>query len=67
MSNPMFGTTMLGTWLCLAHKTAQLSMEAQGVIALRMMRIANGGVAAQSEIRRCFPRRLRRWDRRSLR
>ena len=45
---------MFGNWLSLANKTARLSMEAQGVIALRMMRIANGGPAAQSEIETMF-------------
>jgi hypothetical protein len=37
-------------WLSLAYKTAQMSMEAQGVIALRMMKLAVGGPAAKAEI-----------------
>jgi hypothetical protein len=45
---------MFGNWLSLANRTAQLSMEAQGVIALRLMRIAGGGAAAQSEIQMMF-------------
>ncbi len=46
--------TMFDSWLSLANKTAQLSMEAQSVIALRMMRISGGGAAAQSEIQTMF-------------
>lgn len=41
---------MFNPWLSLAYKTAQMSMEAQGVIALRMMKLAVGGPAAKAEI-----------------
>ena len=44
-------TPVFNPWLSLAYKTAQLSMEAQGVIALRMMKLAVGGPAAQAEIK----------------
>ena len=45
---------MFTPWLSLALKTAQLSMAAQGVFALRMMKLAVGGPAAQAEINTMF-------------
>ena len=43
---------MFNPWLDLALKTFQLSVEAQSVIALRMIRLAAGGARAQSEAQR---------------
>jgi hypothetical protein len=39
-------------WLSLVLKTMQLGFEAQSVVALRMMRLAAGGPAAQTEAQR---------------
>lgn len=43
---------MLNPWFSLIFKTVQLGIEAQSVIALRMIRFAAGGSAAQAEVRR---------------
>jgi hypothetical protein len=40
---------MMNPWLTLTIQVARLSWGAQGVIALRMMKLASGGCAAQSE------------------
>jgi hypothetical protein len=40
---------MLTPWLALMSQAAQLTWEAQVVIALRLMRLASGGAAAQYE------------------
>jgi hypothetical protein len=45
---------MFFPWLSLAIRTGQLAMDSQSVIARRMMRIAGGGKAAQSEIKTMF-------------
>jgi hypothetical protein len=42
----------LKTWLALSADNARLAFEAQQVIALRMMKIAAGGAAAQAEVTR---------------
>jgi len=43
---------MFNPWFSLTVKTIQLGLEAQSVIALRMMRFAAGGAAAPAEARR---------------
>jgi hypothetical protein len=43
---------MFNPWFSVTLKTIQLDFEAQNVIALRMMRLAAGGAAAQTEARR---------------
>jgi hypothetical protein len=43
---------MFNPWFSLTLKTIQLGLEAQSVIALRMMRLAAGGAAAPTEARR---------------
>jgi hypothetical protein len=43
---------MFNSWFSLIFKTIQLGLEAQSVIALRMMRLAAGGAAAPTEARR---------------
>jgi hypothetical protein len=37
---------MLNPWLALSFKAFQLGIEAQSVVALRMMRLASGGVGS---------------------
>jgi hypothetical protein len=43
---------MLGSWLVMAMAGTRLAMEAQQVIALRLMKIAAGGAGAQREVAR---------------
>lgn len=43
---------MFNPWFSLMLKTIQLGLEAQSVIALRMMRLAAGGANATTEARR---------------
>jgi hypothetical protein len=43
---------MFNPWFSVTLKTIQLGVEAQNVIALRMMRLAAGGATAQTEVRR---------------
>jgi hypothetical protein len=40
---------MLNPWLALTFQAARLTWEAQSVTALRLMKLAGGGAAAQSE------------------
>jgi hypothetical protein len=40
------------SWLSLSMSAMQLGMEAQNVIALRMMKMAAGGPAAEAEVHR---------------
>jgi hypothetical protein len=44
--------SVFNPWLPVILKTMELGFEAQGVIALRMMRFAAGGARGQSEARR---------------
>ena len=43
---------MLTPWLVPSFKAFQLGIEAQGVVTLRMMRLASGGVGTQAEMGR---------------
>jgi hypothetical protein len=43
---------MLNPWFALTFKTIQLGLDAQSVIALRMMRFASGCPAAEAEMGR---------------
>jgi hypothetical protein len=43
---------LASSWLALGWQAAQLAMNAQCVIALRMMRLAHGGAAGRSEAKR---------------
>jgi hypothetical protein len=43
---------MLNPWFALTFKTIQLGLDAQSVIALRMMRLASGGATAEAEMSR---------------
>ena len=43
---------MFNPWLTLAFKTIELGIEAQSVIALRMMRLAAGGARGRTEATR---------------
>ena len=40
---------MLNPWFGLTFQATQLTWEAQGVMVLRLMKLAGGGSAAQSE------------------
>jgi hypothetical protein len=40
---------MYNPWFALSLKSVQMGMEAQSVIALRMLRIATGGARAEAE------------------
>jgi hypothetical protein len=40
---------MLNPWLALTFQAARLTWEAQGAMALRLMKLAGGGTPAQSE------------------
>jgi hypothetical protein len=44
--------SMFNPWFSLTLKTIQLGVEAQSVVALRMMRLAAGGAGAPTEARR---------------
>jgi hypothetical protein len=43
---------MLNPWFALTFKAVQLGIDAQNVIALRMMRLASGGTSARNEMSR---------------
>jgi hypothetical protein len=43
---------MINPWFSLSFKAFQLGLEAQSVVALRMMRLASGGARAQTEVGR---------------
>jgi hypothetical protein len=45
-------TRRSSSWLSLSMSAMQLGIEAQTVIALRMMKIAAGGAAAEAEVQR---------------
>jgi hypothetical protein len=49
---------MLNPWFSLVFKTVQLGLEAQSVIALRMMRLAAGATAAPAEARRMMTEKV---------
>jgi hypothetical protein len=43
---------MLNPWLTLSFKAFQLGIEAQSVVALRMMRLVSGGAGTRAEMGR---------------
>jgi hypothetical protein len=49
MSKPL---SAWNAWLALSSQAAMLSLEAQGVVALRIMRLAAGGARGQAEAQR---------------
>jgi hypothetical protein len=49
---------MFNPWLALTFKTMQLGFDAQNVIALRMMRFAQGGPRGQDEARRMVSEKI---------
>ncbi|MGA2895811.1 MAG: hypothetical protein ABSE22_23360 [Xanthobacteraceae bacterium] len=55
MSNPM---QMWNAWFALSSQAARLGMEAQSVIALRLMRLASGGARGQAEAQRMMTEKL---------
>jgi hypothetical protein len=46
---PRLENRMLNPWLAMTFQAARLTWEAQGVMALRLMKLAGGNAAAQSE------------------
>jgi hypothetical protein len=40
---------MLNPWIALTFQAARLTWEAQGAVALRLMKLADGGTGAQSK------------------
>jgi hypothetical protein len=50
--------TMFYPWLSLGLKAWQIGLEAQSVIALRMMRMAAGGMRAQAEANRMVTEKI---------
>ncbi len=55
MPNP---TQMWNPWLALSSQAALLGWEAQRVIALRLMRLAAGGVRGHAEVQRMMTEKL---------
>jgi hypothetical protein len=55
MSNPM---QIWNSWFALSSQAALLSFEAQGVMALRMMRLAAGGARGRSEAQRMITEKI---------
>lgn len=49
---------MLKPWLALTYKTIQLGLDAQNVVALRLMRLAAGGARGQNEARRMVTEKI---------
>jgi hypothetical protein len=49
---------MLGTWIRFVSQWSLLALEAQRVMALRMVALAAGGSRAQAEIQRMFLEKL---------
>jgi uncharacterized RmlC-like cupin family protein len=49
---------MFNPWLSLSFKAFQLAVEAQSVIALRMLRLAAGGANAQAEANRMVTEKI---------
>ena len=43
---------MFNAWLALTFQTGQLGLDAQRVVALRLMRLSGGGAAGATEARR---------------
>jgi hypothetical protein len=52
MSNKNPAHDMNNPWLALTLKTFQLGLEAQTVVALRMLRLASGDIRGQDELNR---------------
>src|ERR1700727_2998621 len=55
MPNPM---QMWNSWFALSSQAALLNFEAQGVMALRMMRLAAGGARGRSEAQRMVTEKI---------
>jgi flagellar biosynthesis regulator FlbT len=49
---------MLNPWIALAFKAAQMTAEAQSVIALRMLRLAAGGSRMEAETTRMVTEKI---------
>jgi hypothetical protein len=49
---------VLNPWIALGFQTMQLGMEMQGVIALRLMRLAAGGARGRTEASRMIAEKI---------
>jgi hypothetical protein len=49
---------MLGSWLKVVRDCAEISLQAQQVVALRFMKIASGGEAANAEASRMIAEKM---------
>jgi hypothetical protein len=49
---------MLNPWVSFGMKAWQIGLEAQGVIALRMIRLATGGARAEAEASRMVTEKM---------
>jgi hypothetical protein len=49
---------MFNPWLALTLKSFQLGLDAQSVVALRMLRLASGGAHSQDEFSRMFGEKI---------
>jgi hypothetical protein len=49
---------MFNPWVALTMRTFQLGLEAQSVIALRMIRLASGDVRGQEELNRMIVEKI---------
>lgn len=57
-SRPNNWYSLLNPWIALTFKAIQLGVDAQTVIAFRIMRFAAGGVRGQNEARRMVPEKI---------
>jgi hypothetical protein len=49
---------LLGSWLNLMTEATRLGVETQQVVALRLMKVASGGPAAQTEVARMMTEKI---------
>ena len=49
---------MLGSWLNLMTQATRLGVETQQVVALRLLKVASGGPAAQTEVARMMTEKI---------
>ena len=49
---------MFNPWLTLTLRTFELGIEAQNVVALRLLRIASGGASGQAEVNRMVTEKI---------
>jgi hypothetical protein len=54
----MIGPAMINPWLSFGWRAWQVGLEAQSVIALRMLRLATGGARAKAEASRMVTEKI---------